>query len=131
MLYSLRASYTVREQLSKAVAEANIATCISLFRGISNGREIAERCAAIVDRLGKATLTLFDSPLSSDQAIDTEFLSWFGLKSQALPTSRNNVADQIEHWPDDAFFLTDSPNVPSVDGAWRDLFAQGYNWEAS
>lgn len=136
LLYSLRASSFVRHELTKAVMETNINTCLALFRGISSGREIAERCSAIVSRLGKATLALFDRPQLSNDQVDMEFLSWFGLKSQNLSSvgkaaAPTNPETTDNLWQQDEVFLVDPMSTPSVDGAWRDVFAQGFDWESS
>lgn len=136
LLYSLRASSFVRSELTKAVMETNINTCLSLFRGMSGGREIAERCSAIVNRLGKATLALFDRPKPSNDQVDMEFLSWFGLKSQSTsvvpktaPQANPEATDNL--WQKGDVFLVDPMSTPSVDGAWRDVFAQGFDWDSS
>ena len=134
LLYSIRASPFVRQELTKAVMETNINTCLSLFRGISDGREIAERCSAIVSRLGKVTLALFNRPQISDDQVDMEFLSWFGLKSQhaSLLSTRLNAEPEFQTpWLQDEAALPDPLSTPSVDGAWRDFFTQGFDWEAS
>lgn len=123
MLYSLRASPQVRRDLTKQVIETNIKTALMLLRGISNGREVAERAAKIVQGLGDAVLALFDhhthniegsgntntntntstSASGSDaapapaappqQEVDREFLSWFGLKSKVVKNPKPSAVD--------------------------------------
>ena len=132
MLYALRASPFVRQELSKEVMETNLASCLSLFRGISNGREIADKCSAIVSRLGKVTLALFDGPPVTDEQVDTEFLAWFGLKSQRAHLFGAGPGVQVpEAWSQSETMLPDCPSVPSIDVPWHDFFSEGFYWEAA
>ncbi|KAH6683509.1 fungal-specific transcription factor domain-containing protein [Plectosphaerella plurivora] len=107
MLYSIRASPALRKDLTKAVIQSNINICCSLLRAIASGRAEGERSASILQRLGTATLAIFDSGVDVEGGIDTEFLSWFGLKSQHGDLSHN---------------------TPSVDMAWNDLFDSGFDF---
>lgn len=144
MLYSLRASPQVRKDLTRQVIETNINSSLSLIRGISNGREVAERAARVVQGLGSAVLSLFDNegyatPDTSGDAekrnVDKEFLSWFGLKSRMVKTSTAQLEStgQQAHWQGGG--VSGVPNTPlatlSVDMAWEDLFAQGFGMDNS
>ena len=144
MLYSLRASPQVRKDLTRQVIETNINSSLSLIRGISNGREVAERAARVVQGLGNAVLSLFDNegqatPDTSDSTnernVDKEFLSWFGLKSRMVKTSTAlpEATLQQEQWQD--IGAPEVPDTPlatlSVDMAWEDLFAQGFGMDSS
>lgn len=124
MLYTFRASSKVRYDLTKLVVETNIASCLSLLTGIANGRAIGERCSQIIGRLGEATLSLFDRESLQDQQADTEFQSWFGLKSHALNEgwfvgARNNSDEAPVIFP------------MSIDLAWTEFFAQSFDLEGS
>ncbi|KAJ3463657.1 hypothetical protein MRS44_008443 [Fusarium solani] len=115
MLHSLRSSPVIRSELSKSIAEANIEMCQRLLRGVSNGRSVGERCAVIVGRLGKATLDVFDRPSSSDDEVDGEFMSWFGLKLQPSGPGQvpgHEIGQQL---------------TPSIDMPWNDLLVEGFN----
>jgi len=144
MLYSLRASPQVRKDLTRQVIESNINTCLMLLRGISNGREVAERAAHVIQGLGNAVLSLFDgaglentntgTDTSEKQNVDREFLSWFGLKSRMMKPA----APPELHREQFAFSepgIMDSSDEPlatlSVDMAWEDLFAQGFGMDNS
>lgn len=144
MLYSLRASPQVRKDLTRQVIETNINSSLSLIRGISNGREVAERAARVVQGLGSAVLSLFDNegyatPDTNGDAekrnVDKEFLSWFGLKSRMVKTSTAPLEStgQQAHWQGGG--VPGVPNTPlatlSVDMAWEDLFAQGFGMDNS
>ncbi|KAM0227864.1 hypothetical protein ACHAPO_011153 [Fusarium lateritium] len=111
MLYALRSSPVIRNELSKGIAKANIDMCQRLLQGVSEGRSVGERCAVVVGRLGQATMDVFDreQPLHDD--IDTEFMSWFGLK---LKKTQNTEMGQQD--------------TPSVDIPWNDLFVEGFDW---
>ena len=115
MLHSLRASPAVRRELTAPVAASNVRLCVELLRDLSGGRAVGETSAQIIERLGKATLNVFDDrvpamattvPEDADD-LDTEFLLWFGLKSQHLPQQ--------------------GEPTPSVDLAWNDLLASGFD----
>lgn len=110
MLYSLRASFTLRSELTKEVIESNIRSCTSLLRDISNGRAVGERSAQIITRLGNATLAVFDAP-PLDNELDTEFMSWFGLKCLHQPQP--------------------GEPTPSIDLPWNDLFDLGFDLEGT
>lgn len=107
MLYSLRASSTLRAELTQEVVESNIGICCTLLRSMSNGRTVGERSAAILQRLGAATTAIFASEVVVEGDIDVEFMSWFGLKS------RHGELDQT---------------TPSVDMPWNDLFDNGFDF---
>jgi hypothetical protein len=107
MLYTLRASRLLRQQLTKEIAESNIETCALMVRRISSGQSVGERTAQIIQRLGKATVAIFDGEDPSDEDVDTEFMSWFGLRCR-----RPQV---------------DGQSTPSIDIAWVDLFDQGFD----
>ncbi|KAI1387013.1 fungal-specific transcription factor domain-containing protein [Hypoxylon trugodes] len=107
MLHALRASRVIRQELTKPVAESNILLCTKLLRDMSNGRTVGNSSAQIIERLGKAILDIFDNDPAVDQEIDTEFLLWFGLKSQHPPQQ--------------------GQPTPSVDLAWNELLAKGFD----
>ncbi|KAF6805566.1 C6 transcription factor [Colletotrichum plurivorum] len=107
MLYSLRASSVLRAELTQEVVESNIGICCKLLRSMSNGRTVGERSAAILQRLGAATTAIFSAEVVVEGGIDTEFMSWFGLKSQ------HSELDQT---------------TPSVDMPWNDLFDNGFDY---
>ncbi|CAF3622119.1 unnamed protein product [Fusarium graminearum] len=107
MLYSIRASSIVRHELTREVVESNIETCVRLLSKISHGKTVGERSMQIIRRLGNATLAVFDNSSYAEADIDTEFMSWFGVKSQ------NPVRPEYP--------------TPSIDTAWNDLFEHGYD----
>lgn len=139
MLYSLRASPQVRKDLTRQVIETNINSSLSLIRGISSGRDVAERAAHVITGLGNAVLSLFDNEghaevsFGEEQNVDREFLSWFGLKSK----SKKSMAEHYDHQQsmqdmDVQGMLGDNPMATlSVDMAWEDLFAQGFGMDSS
>ncbi|KAH6969252.1 fungal-specific transcription factor domain-containing protein [Fusarium avenaceum] len=108
MLYSIRASSIVRLELTREVVESNIETCVRLLSKISHGKTVGERSTQIIRRLGNATLSIFDNSSFAEGEIDTEFMSWFGVKSQNPPPR--------QEYP-----------TPSIDTAWNDLFEHGYD----
>ncbi|RDW74440.1 uncharacterized protein DSM5745_07102 [Aspergillus mulundensis] len=116
MLYALRASPPLRHELSKPVVQTNISTFLTLFRGISNGRAVGEKCSMIIERLGKSILTLFDEAEPPGVDLDTEFQSWFGLHTHTFSTPKPDdpVGELPNHIPDVRF-----------DGPWEDLFVEG------
>ncbi|KAL6922512.1 hypothetical protein FSST1_006538 [Fusarium sambucinum] len=111
MLYALRSSPVIRNELSKGIAKANIDMCQRLLHGVSDGRSVGERCAVVVGRLGNATMDVFDREQQLDDDIDTEFMSWFGLKLKKIQNTE--MGQQV---------------TPSVDIPWNDLFIDGFNW---
>ncbi|PYI16457.1 hypothetical protein BO99DRAFT_445398 [Aspergillus violaceofuscus CBS 115571] len=117
MLYSLRASASLRQELTKPVVQTNIQTFLTLFRGICNGREVGEKCSQIVERLGNSILTLYDDTGRTDAEVDTEFQSWFGLQTHTPAQT------------DEAQSHTMTPHFPDVrvDLPWADLFTEGIN----
>ncbi|KAF5019937.1 hypothetical protein F66182_8034 [Fusarium sp. NRRL 66182] len=110
MLYSIRASAVVRHQLTKEVVESNIETCVRLLSKISHGKTVGERSTQIIRRLGNATLAVFDTSSSAESEVDTEFMSWFGVRCQNPPGPE---------YP-----------TPSIDVAWNDLFEHGYDLDS-
>ncbi|KAL4767783.1 fungal-specific transcription factor domain-containing protein [Aspergillus nidulans var. acristatus] len=116
MLYALRSSPPLRHELSKPVVQTNILTFLTLFRGISNGRAVGEKCSAIIERLGDSILSLFDEPGPAGADLDTEFQSWFGLQTHTFPTPRpeDSVEELSGQFPD-----------VRVDIPWADLFTEG------
>ncbi|KAL4745953.1 hypothetical protein BDW72DRAFT_210859 [Aspergillus terricola var. indicus] len=116
MLYALRSSPPLRHELSKPVVQTNILTFLTLFRGISNGRAVGEKCSAIIERLGNSILTLFDKPGPAGADLDTEFQSWFGLQTHTFPTPRpeDSVEELFDQYPD-----------VRIDIPWADLFIEG------
>lgn len=144
MLYSLRASPQVRKDLTRQVIETNINSSLSLLRGISSGREVAERAARVIQTLGDAVLSLFDNEgyAATDVAgdtnkknVDKEFLSWFGLKSRMIKTSAHPPEAIAQHAQWQEVSPADVADTPlatlSVDMAWEDLFAQGFGMDSS
>ncbi|GAB1202846.1 hypothetical protein APSETT445_001469 [Aspergillus pseudonomiae] len=124
MLYALRASPALRQDLTKPVISTNISTFLTLFRGISNGRAVGEKCSSIIERLGAAILTLFDDTEQPISAVDDEFQSWFGLQTNIFsPRDRDaTFGDPVgvsPHLPDDR-----------VDLPWTDLFIEGLDMGA-
>jgi hypothetical protein len=108
MLYALRSSPVIRSELSKGIAKANIDMCQRLLHGVSDGRSVGDRCAVVVGRLGQATMDVFDRGQSLDDDIDTEFMSWFGLKLKKTEMGQQDT--------------------PSIDVPWNDLFIDGFDW---
>lgn len=143
MLYSLRASPQVRKDLTRQVVDTNINSSLSLIRGISSGREVAEKAARVIQGLGNAVLSLFDhegfvTQDTSDQSstkrnVDKEFLSWFGLKSRMVkPAIAPDLFTQQQEWQNQEPAVPDTPLATlSVDMAWEDLFAQGFGMDSS
>lgn len=118
MLYALRVSLHLRQELTRPVVQTNILTFLTLFRGISNGRPVGERCAGIIERLGDSILSLFDDAVAASDDVDTEFQSWFGLQTQTLPTPTQQAS--VGGDPGNA-----SPQFPEIDVPWADLFTEG------
>ncbi|PWY81512.1 hypothetical protein BO94DRAFT_587225 [Aspergillus sclerotioniger CBS 115572] len=119
MLYALRASPQLRHDLTKSIVQTNILTFLTLFRGISNGRMVGEKCSEIVERLGDCILSLFDDATGAGVDVDTEFQSWFGLQSHAFTKSAHG--DSVKGMENK------SPDYPDarVDLPWADLFLEG------
>lgn len=122
MLYALRASPSLRQDLTKPVVQTNILTFLTLFRGISNGRAIGEKCSKIIERLGNSLLTLFnDAPMpDADADVDTEFQLWFGLRTHTFATP----ARYDELSGEDQGISSNFPDI-RVDMPWEDLFVGG------
>lgn len=117
ILYCIRASSAIRDELSKSVAEANVQSAVRLLQSLSLGRSVGSRCTEIIERLSTAVLTVFDQPVQSDGPVDAEFLSWFGLKFLSVR-------------PDDAFRAEEvaapAQPTPNFDIPWNDLMDAGY-----
>lgn len=111
MLYSLRASWILRHELTKQVVDHNVRLVASLLREISAGRAVGDYSARIIERLGTGTLNMFDNAPTPDGEVDTEFLTWFGLKCQNLPQP--------------------GQPTPSIDIAWNDLLTNGFDMNGS
>ncbi|GKT40214.1 pyrimidine pathway regulatory protein 1 [Colletotrichum spaethianum] len=112
MLYSLRASAALRQELTRGVVESNIRSCTTLLHNISHGGAVVERSVEIIERLGRATLVFFDCvPDPANNQVDTEFMSWFGLKGHG-----HHLLDQSPAQP-----------TPSADIPWNDLFEHGFD----
>ena len=114
MLHSHRATSAIQNELSRTVAEAKVEMCVRLLRGVSSERTVGDKCAIIVSRLGMATLDAFDQSNISDEEVDEEFMSWFGLKLQQSSVGEFSGAEMGQ--------LT-----PSIDIPWDDLLDQGFN----
>lgn len=143
MLYSLRASPQVRQDLTKEVIETNINSCLNLLKGISNGRGIADKASRIISSLGKAVLSLveyeFDrhqtiSGTGKNQEVDTEFLSWFGLKSRAMTrplAATFDPSNQQADWQIDGLNDPGVLNAFTDDNAWEELFNVGFGMDGT
>ncbi|CAI6099248.1 unnamed protein product [Clonostachys chloroleuca] len=107
ILYVLRASPLLRQELTREVTQSNVASCAAALRRISGGRSVGERSAQIVERLGKSILALFEATETVDEEVDTEFMSWFGLRCQQPSV--------------------ESQTTPSIDVAWIDLLDEGFD----
>ncbi|KAI0474543.1 fungal-specific transcription factor domain-containing protein [Xylaria cf. heliscus] len=110
MLYSLRASSTLRQELTREVAEHNIKISVKVIRDIANGRKVGDRCAQILERLGDVVLPTFSTEVDINMEVDTEFLSWFGLQTQQAPGSPQQI-----------------PTIPSMDMPWHELLEHGFS----
>lgn len=123
MLYALRASPPLRQELTKPVVQTNVQTFLTLFRGISNGRAVGEKCSNIVERLGDSILTLFEDASASamvDSEVDIEFQSWFGLQTHTIELPMTHLVSGEEAHD----VLPDFPDV-RVDVPWSDLLVEG------
>ncbi|TEA16008.1 Pyrimidine pathway regulatory protein 1 [Colletotrichum sidae] len=116
MLYALRASPALRQDLTRAVVDSNIRSCATLLRDVSHGGEEVERGVRVIRRLGRATLLLFaeggagETP--DDGRVDTEFMSWFGLRGHRRLRDHGSLAS--------------AQDTPSADVPWNDLFEHGF-----
>jgi hypothetical protein len=143
MLYTLRASSKIRQGTTKAVVHTNVLSCLNLFEGISQSRAVGKRCSSIIERLGKATLVLFEPrtleagrsleagggvpEISIEQAddIDMEFLTWFGLKMHPDPNSQLQEDPTAPFRPHGA----DNPvDTSGLDAVWGEYFDQGFDF---
>jgi hypothetical protein len=133
MLYTLNVSHSIRSSTTKIVVKSNIASCLALFAVMAEHWPLAIRCHDIIDRLGNATLALFDAPppgLSTANAtttifdttsgqqhfaqIDTEFMDWFGTRDSQLPFSFENSRHGLQQ---DAVLSDDSNLSDGVFGS--------------
>lgn len=117
MLYALRASPPLRQELTHPVVQTNIVTFLTLFRGISNGRSVGEKCSRIIERLGNSILSLFDDATIPSAEVDTEFQSWFGLQTHTFST-----ATKSQHG---GFLNSGTSQFPEINLPWADLFVEG------
>lgn len=142
LLYCLRASAALRSELTREVVEWNIRMCTTLLRDMSNNGVVGKRSTQIIQRLGDATLDLFNTrnelgggeadaainaagagggtdgaggAASGGEEVDEEFMSWFGLKSRHLQLPGSNQGEP----------------TPSVDLPWNDLFEDGFEFGGS
>ncbi|KKK27063.1 hypothetical protein ARAM_000016 [Aspergillus rambellii] len=99
MLYVLRASPPLRHELTRPVVQTNILTFLTIFRGISNGRAVGEKCANIIEHLGDSILTLFNDNREPGLEVDTAFQSWFGLRTHSFPTVMQASSLEDENTP--------------------------------
>ena len=143
MLYTLWVSQEIRRSTRKNIVKSNVMSCLALFDVISDYWPLAVRCYNIIDRLGHATIALFDpsdasespSAISGSSAqghfgqIDLEYMDWFGTRgSSRLPLSSLNV-DILEDNQDTARNTMEPSNdfsVPLPDQ--MDLFQNPYDW---
>ncbi|TDZ22048.1 Pyrimidine pathway regulatory protein 1 [Colletotrichum orbiculare MAFF 240422] len=116
MLYALRASPALRQDLTRAVVDSNIRSCATLLRDVSHGGEEVERGVRVIRRLGRATLLLFAEGGAGeppdDGRVDTEFMSWFGLRGHRRLRDHGSLAS--------------AQDTPSADVPWNDLFEHGF-----
>ncbi|KAI9900563.1 hypothetical protein N3K66_004825 [Trichothecium roseum] len=155
MLHALRASPALRAELGRDAAAANVDTCVRLLRGLSPGRVVGARCAAVVARLGAATLGVFDrvgggggGGGEEDDDVDEEFMAWFGLKLQRTGHSAPPPHHHHRHSPPPPPPLPPPPppplattplpvaavdvmattnSTPSIDIPWNDFLDQGFD----
>ena len=121
MLYSLRAFGPLRRELSKPVIQTNILTFLTLFRGICDGRPVGEKCCTIIERLGNSILLLVENEDQADLNIDTEFQTWFGLRTHTFPPHADSESDMVAPVSPSQF-----PDI-EADLPWADLFTEGIN----
>ncbi|GAW15250.1 hypothetical protein ANO14919_046590 [Xylariales sp. No.14919] len=114
MLYCLRASSTLRLELTKDVAEYNVQTSMKVIKDIANGRAVGERCTRIIRQLADVTLPSFGAEPEVNIDVDTEFLSWFGLQGQQ-PLGP----------------IQPTPSMASIDLPWHDLLEHGFNLDGA
>ncbi|RWA11764.1 hypothetical protein EKO27_g3335 [Xylaria grammica] len=114
MLYCLRASSTLRLELTKDVAEYNVQTSMKVIKDIANGRTVGERCTRIIRQLADVTLPSFGSDPEVNIDVDTEFLSWFGLQGQQSLGP-----------------IQPTPSMASIDLPWHDLLEHGFNLDGA
>lgn len=117
MLYALRASPPLRQELTHPVVQTNIVTFLTLFRGISNGRAVGKKCCRIIERLGNSILSLFDDVTIPSAEVDTEFQSWFGLQTHTFPAATENQRGGL--------LDNETPQFSEIDLPWADLFVEG------
>lgn len=101
MLYTLWVNPEIRKATSKRVAKSNIMSCLALFEVMADSWPLATRCYEIVDRLGTASVALFDSPNGNPPAASTstegenqcygqvtsDYMDWFGTRDSRVSSS--------------------------------------------
>lgn len=92
MLYTIWVSPQIRRSTNKAVVKANVTSCLALFEVLRNFWPLASRCHEVIDRLGRASIALFDKPEDEPSAardktnqqhfgeINAEYMDWFGTR---------------------------------------------------
>jgi Fungal specific transcription factor domain len=137
MLYTLWVGQDIRSGTTKAVVKSNVTSCLALFEVMGERWPIAERCYYVVNRLGIATVKLFEAPKAPvDQSTDVtlenfpqredevhfgeinlEYMEWFGTreKTRLQPSNTN------------ALGTTNSLNVDDTNGCAVDGSFHGEN----
>lgn len=101
MLYTWWVNPEIRKATSKRVAKSNIMSCLALFEVMADSWPLATRCYEIVDRLGTASVALFDSPNGNPPAASTptegenqcygqitsDYIDWFGTRDSRVSSS--------------------------------------------
>lgn len=143
MLYTLWTSPEMRRGTNKAVVRSNVMSCLALFEVISGTWPLATRCHEIVERLGNATITLFETPSQMTPGvgeggtpsrneqhlgeITAEFMDWFAahpregnMAGDGLPNIplQRPTTEEGDKYPDFHF-----SSLPDLD----DLFRQGFD----
>ncbi|KAF4534013.1 uncharacterized protein LTHEOB_3626 [Lasiodiplodia theobromae] len=110
MLYTLWVSPEIRKTTSKRVAKSNVTSCLALLEVMADHWPLANRCHEIIDRLGKASVALFDSPavnagptgpsLEEDNQyygqITSDYMDWFGTRDPGMPSSLGPLGNASE-----------------------------------
>lgn len=95
MFYTLWISPDIRKTTRQMVVKSNVTLCLMLFEAMRDVWPLAARCFEIIERLGAATVKLFDpapvdsrgqqiasagdgGPLAQDGALSREYAEWFG-----------------------------------------------------
>ncbi|KAF2623200.1 hypothetical protein BU25DRAFT_494418 [Macroventuria anomochaeta] len=147
MLYTLNVSHDIRSSTTKTVVRSNIASCLALFQVMAKHWPLAIRCHDIIERLGNATLALFDAPPQELPAasasglsqqhfgqIDTEFMNWFGTRDGQLEFSFEDLRHDLEQdamVSDHAHAIDDTSNpiagAASLPQDLANLFSVGFD----